>query len=123
MIKASSVAKPSQQYTLHDKMLRHVRFNVNLILGAEGAASSSIAERGGLVARGEETAGNPNELAPGRLNPIPPNPPPMGEALAAEVEGVGGTGAVPLLNSAQRGHLRLVSVNNVMSMTNSPRKI
>lgn len=103
-------------------MLRHVRFNVNLILGAEGAASSSIAERGGLVARGEETAGNPNELAPGRLNPIPPNPPPMGEALAAEVEGVGGTGAVPLLNSAQRGHLRLVSVNNVVSMTNSPRR-
>ena len=103
-------------------MLRHVRFNVNLILDAEGAASSSMAERGGLVARGEETAaGNPNELAPGRLNPSPPNPPPMGEALAAEVEGVGGTGAVPLLNSAQRGHLRLVSVN-VMIMTNSTRK-
>jgi len=46
----------------------------------------------------------------------------MGEALAAEVEGVGGTGAVPLLNSAQRGHLRLVSVNNMMSMTNSTRE-
>jgi len=86
----------------------YVRFNVNLILGAEGAASSSMAERGGLVARGEETAaGNPNELAPGRLNPSPPNP---CEALAAEVEGVGGTGAVPLLNSAQRGHLRLVFI-------------
>ena len=92
-------------------MAHYVRFNVSLILGADGAVSSSIAERGGLVARGEETAaGNPNELPPGRMNPNPDNPAPIGGGLLAELEGVGGTGAVPLLNSAQRGHFRLVSV-------------
>lgn len=88
---------------------------MSLIFGAE-ETSSSIAVIGGLVARGEETAtGWPNAvLPPGR-----PNPPRIGGivadgggglAIEPEPDGVGAAGTVPLLNSAQRGHLRLVSM-------------
>jgi hypothetical protein len=69
------------------------------------ASPSSKADIGGLVARGDGTAvGNPKlALLPARLNP------------RLDMFGVGGglvalvDGAVPLLNSAQRGHFRLVS--------------
>jgi hypothetical protein len=66
---------------------------------------------GGLVARGEGTAaGKPNEGLEGpRLNPKLGRFAVVGGGLVAEPEGVGVTGAVPLLNSAQRGHFRLVS--------------
>ncbi len=107
----------------------HPRFNVSLIFGAGAAAeegvpgesalpaSSSIASTGGLVANGDGTpAANPNDgrLLPAfegpRLNPRFAKPGAVGGGgLVAEAEGVRGGGTVPLLNSAQRGHLRLVS--------------
>lgn len=104
-----------------------VRFSVNLSLGAaegdKGSISSSMAVMGGLVARGEETAtGCPNaELPTGRLNPAS-----IGEMAAAgggglaivpEPEGVAAAelGTGPLLNSAQRGHLRFVSKITILS--------
>ena len=73
--------------------------------------SSSIADIGGLVARGEGTAvGNPKEAMGGpRLKPKLGRLTLVGGGLVAEPEAVGVTGAVPLLNSAQRGHLRFVS--------------
>jgi len=82
-----------------------------LILGPEADTSSSIAVIGGLIASGDETAtGCPNaEL---RLNPprIGGTLADGGGGLAMEPDGVGADGPpVPLLNSAQRGHLRLVS--------------
>jgi hypothetical protein len=103
------------------------RFNVSLIFGAAAAdeegvpdgsimpPSSSIANIGGLVANGDGTAaGNPNELPPAggpRLNPKLVNPGAVGAVgLVAGADGVRGGGTVPLLNSAQRGHLRFVSI-------------
>ncbi len=91
-----------------------VRFSVSFILGPEadgvgGMISSSTADMGGLIANGEGTAaGWPNTDAEGpRLKPkfgkfaggcgLAPAPP----------DGV--VGAAPLLNSAHRGHFRLVS--------------
>jgi hypothetical protein len=90
-------------------------FKVNFSLGAaEGPvfgelASSTIPDIGGLVARGDGTAtGKPKAEADGpRLNPRFGKFGVVGGGLVAEVEGA--AGAVPLLNSAHRGHLRLVS--------------
>jgi len=67
-----------------------------------------MADIGGLVAKGDGTAaGNPNVAAEGPLlNPRLGRFAGVG-GLVADCEGVG---AVPLLNSAQRGHLRLVSI-------------
>lgn len=104
----------------------HPRFSVSLIFGpavadegvpgSEVTLSSSIACIGGLVAKGDGTAaGNPKErlLPPTggpRLKPKFTNPGAVGGGgLVAEVDGVKGGGIVPLLNSAQRGHLRFVS--------------
>jgi len=85
---------------------------VNLIFGAElwELASSTIPETGGLVARGDGTAtGKPKEDVEGpRLKPR------FGKFCVADGGGLvadvdpDGTGVVPLLNSAQRGHLRFV---------------
>jgi len=63
---------------------------------------------GGLVARGDGTAaGKPNEEVEGpRLNPRLGKFGVAGGGLVADVEGV--AGAVPLLNSAHRGHFRFV---------------
>lgn len=83
---------------------------VSLIFGADpegvggiSESTSSIADTGGLVAKGEGT-GMPK---PDLLNPLRLDV--MGGGLVADA-GAAGTGATPLLNSAQRGHLRLVSV-------------
>lgn len=83
-----------------------------------------MADMGGLVANGEGTAaGNPKaELADPRLNPrfgrlglvAPP-----GAALVLAAGGPGVAGAVPLLNSAHRGHFRLVS--NMCNVSNFTR--
>ena len=95
----------------------HVRLSINLIFGAEplgvpGTASrSSMADMGGLVAKGDGTAaGNPNVAVEGpRLKPrLGKFAVVGGGGLVAE--GVEGVGTVLLLNSAQRGHLRLVSI-------------
>lgn len=79
-------------------------------------SSIPIADNGGLVANGEGTAA-PNEndeLCVGRLNPLRPGTPGViGGGLVAEVGGTG-SGGVPLLNSAQRGHFRLVSTRITM---------
>jgi len=71
---------------------------------------------GGLVAKGDGTAaGNPKErllppIGGPRLKPKFANPGAVGGGgLVAEVDGVREGGTVPLLNSAQRGHLRFVS--------------
>ena len=92
-------------------VLTYVRFSVNFNFGAGASASSSWADMGGLVARGEGTAaGKPNDATEGpRLNPRLGKFAVVGGGLVAEPAGVGVTGAVPLLNSAQRGHLRFVS--------------
>ena len=87
------------------------RLSVNLILGApedDAGGSSSIADTGGLVASGDGTAGNPNEPDGPRLNPRFCMPG-AGGVLAAPGTGVAAVGTLTLLNSAQRGHLRLVS--------------
>jgi len=91
--------------------MAHERLSVNLILVVDGAAgSSSIADTGGLVANGEGTAtGKPKAGFEGpRLNPR------LGILIAgglvAEPEGTSDAGAVPLLNSAHRGHLRFVFI-------------
>jgi len=64
-------------------------------------------DMGGLVARGDGTAGKPNEDVEGpRLKPRLGKFGVVGGGLVADVEEV--EGAVPLLNSAHRGHLRLV---------------
>lgn len=93
----------------------HVRFNVSFILGpaADGVPpmiSSSIADMGGLVANGDETAtGCPNEGPEGpRLNPRFGRLA-TGGGLVAEPDPDGVAGTAPLLNSAHRGHFRLVS--------------
>lgn len=72
--------------------------------------SSSAADIGGLVASGDGTAtGNPKAVLDGpRLNPRLGKFA-VGGGLVAEPEAVGVAGAVPLLNSAQRGHFRFVS--------------
>lgn len=69
-----------------------------------------MADMGGLVANGDGTAaGKPNVAAEGpRLKPRLGRFAVVGGGLAAE--GVEGVGTVLLLNSAQRGHLRLVSI-------------
>jgi len=74
-------------------------------------ASSTIPDIGGLVARGDGTAaGKPNEDVEGpRLNPRLGKFGVVGGGLVADDEGA--AGVVPLLNSAHRGHLRLVSVD------------
>jgi len=100
---------------LRTRNKNHVRFSINLIFGAEplgvpGTASrSSMADMGGLVAKGDGTAaGNPNVAVEGPLlNPrLGKFAVVGGGGLVAE--GVEGVGTVLLLNSAQRGHLRLV---------------
>ena len=76
--------------------------------------SMTIADIGGLVAKGEGTAaGNPNDVLEGpRLKPrFGGKPAEAGGGLVAEPDGVGAVGAVPLLNSAQRGHFRFVSAS------------
>jgi|ERR1700722_1144527 len=80
-------------------------FNISLIFGAEldrGGSASSRAETGGLVASGDGTAtGYPKVEPEGLLNP----------RLVADGGGLVALvgGAVPALNSAQRGHFRFVS--------------
>jgi hypothetical protein len=66
---------------------------------------------GGLAASGDGTAtGNPKAVFVGPLlKPRLGKFVVAGGGLVADPEGVDGTGAVPLLNSAQRGHFRLVS--------------
>lgn len=87
------------------------RFRVSLILGAEGV-SSVAAITGGLVASGEGTWRllwpKPRELLRLGVNGggLPADP----DAAAAAGVGVAG-GCAPELNSAQRGHLRFVSVS------------
>lgn len=78
-------------------------------VGGIESSSMAIADIGGLVASGEGTAaGNPKALMEGpRLKPRFGRLLLGGGGLVAELEGV--AGAVPLLNSAHRGHLRLVS--------------
>lgn len=79
---------------------------------APGEAVSAIPDMGGLVARGDGTAaGKPNADVDGpRLKPrLGKFGVDGGGGLDADVAGVEGTGTVPLLNSAQRGHLRFVS--------------
>jgi hypothetical protein len=72
--------------------------------------SSTIPDMGGLVARGDGTAGKPNEAVEGpRLKPRLGKLGVVGGGLVADVEV---EGAVPLLNSAHRGHLRLVSADH-----------
>lgn len=88
-------------------------FSVSLILGpveSDGRAGSlsSIADTGGLVASGDGTAaGNPKDVLGPLLKPRFGKL--AGGGLVAVPDEVDGTGAAPLLNSAQRGHLRLVS--------------
>lgn len=90
---------------------------MSLILGAldgvmEGS-TSSIADTGGLVARGDGTAAlKPKDaFCDGLLKPLKCDPPGVaGGGLVAD--GVAGTGGAPLLNSAHRGHLRLVSAGS-----------
>jgi len=86
-------------------------FSESLILGPEpdgvgGIMSTfSSAETGGLVARGEGTAGNPNGVVGPRLNPR------LGKfGVAAGVVAVPEVPVVALgvLNSAHFGHFRLV---------------
>jgi len=90
--------------------LYQLRFSVNLSFGAldgvGGTVSSSMADMGGEVARGDGTAaGKPNDEP--RLNPRAATAPGVG---AADPEGPGVAGKVPLLNSAHLGHLRLVFI-------------
>ena len=68
---------------------------------------SSIADTGGLVASGDGTAvlKLKETFCEGLLNPLKLEF--IGGGLDAD--GVAGTGGVPLLNSAQRGHFRFVS--------------
>ena len=72
---------------------------------------------GGLVARGEGTAAWKPKPAPLRLNSaVPGIGIPGGGGLPAEPEAPGVLGgAVPLLNSAQRGHFRFVSSQKFQS--------
>jgi hypothetical protein len=90
---------------------------VSLSLGAAlegviGGSTFSIADTGGLIARGDGTAAlNPKEaFCEGLLNPKLDPPGVAGGGLAPV--GVAGTGGAPLLNSAQRGHFRLVSAGS-----------
>lgn len=66
---------------------------------------------GGLVAKGEETATGCLKAEPGRPKPLRliGSVAEGGGGLVIEPEGVDGVGTFPLLNSAQRGHFRLVS--------------
>ena len=93
----------------------YVRLSVSFNLGAGASASSSWADIGGLVARGEGTAaGKPKAALEGpRWNPRLGKFAVVDGGLVAEPEGVGVTGAVPLLNSAQRGHFRFVSSRDI----------
>jgi hypothetical protein len=98
-----------------------LRFKVSLILGPDPdgvggimSLSMTMADIGGLVAKGEGTAaGNPNDVLEGpRLNPrFGGKLAEAGGGLVAEPDGVRVVGAVPLLNSAQRGHFRFVSAS------------
>ena len=92
-----------------------MRLSVSFNLGAGASASSSWADIGGLVARGEGTAaGKPKAALEGpRWNPRLGKFAVVDGGLVAEPEGVGVTGAVPLLNSAQRGHFRFVSSRDI----------
>jgi len=99
---------------IDNRIYNYVLLSINLILGAEplgvpgmASRSSSMADMGGLVAKGDGTAaGNPNAAAEGpRLKPRLGRFAVVGGGLVAEPDGVG---AVPLLNSAQRGHFRFV---------------
>lgn len=71
---------------------------------------SSIADSGGLVARGDGTAALKlkDAFCEGLLKPLKFDAfgVPGGGLVA---DGVAGTGGAPLLNSAQRGHFRFVS--------------
>jgi hypothetical protein len=72
-----------------------------------------MADMGGLVARGDGTAaGNPKAVFAGpRLKPRFGKLALVGGGLIADPDAGGAMGAVPLLNSAHRGHFRLVSEN------------
>jgi hypothetical protein len=91
--------------------------------GVEATVSwSSIAETGGLVASGEGIAApNPKEGFGGpRLKPRLGRFGRLGVAggLIAD-PGADETGATPLLNSAHRGHFRLVSVVELVETSTS----
>lgn len=90
-----------------------------------GTGSSSMADMGGLVARGDGTAaGNPKEVFVGpRLNPRFGKLVLVGGGLVAEPDTAGAIGAVPLLNSAHRGHFRLVSGSWDRSNNGNDRKV
>jgi hypothetical protein len=76
-----------------------------------------MADMGGLVAKGDGTAaGNPNVAVEGpRLNPRLGRFVVVGGGLVADEPDA--VGAVPLLNSAQRGHLRFVSIFSKKNLT------
>lgn len=89
----------------------HHRLSVSFIFGAAGT-SSEAAITGGVVASGEGTCSEliwpkPSELLRLGVNGggLPADP----DAEAETAVGVAG-GCVPELNSAQRGHLRFVSM-------------
>ena len=85
------------------------RFSVSLILGAVGA-SSDAATTGGLVARGEGTW---SELWPKPREVLRLGVNGGGVAAGPDADPAAGVGVAggctPVLNSAQRGHLRFVS--------------
>lgn len=82
-----------------------------------------MADIGGLVARGDGTAaGKPKEVFGGpRLKPRFGRAEVGGGGLAREPAGAGVIGAVPLLNSAQRGHFRFVSTSEMSWHGNATR--
>lgn len=103
-----------------------VSFNLGAAVGVGGGASSSSADMGGLAARGEGTAAanlSADDAAIGgggmasEAFPNPAGADPLGTS-GEDIDGppltlgVSGGGAVPELNSAHRGHLRLVSVSS-----------
>ena len=86
------------------------------------ASSSTIAVMGGLVARGDGTATGCPKADPGRPKPLrlEGSVAEGGGGLAIEPVGVGTDGAVPLLNSAQRGHFRFVSLGRGINRVRTP---
>lgn len=78
----------------------------------DDAPPASSPPIGGLVAKGEDTAGNPypDEPLAAITGGIPDG---TGEPAGPADDGVGGSGGFPELNSAHRGHFLFVSVGHV----------
>lgn len=121
---------------IHVRLYTYVFLSVSFNLGpdrdgVEGdGSSSSIAITGGLVARGEGPwLPSPKDWFGGRREPEAPgenkaseldenpNPPEaLGDAAGGLIAAAVGKGALPELNSAHRGHFRLVSAGGVTSI-------